>query len=316
MSSVNVPVYGFVEFRGLEKSGLAGIMSLLDIQSWRDLYGYMTAERAAEIRRLKERSGARMIARDEAEAALFGGAPAHSTPAAATKAQDIDESRLLAPRGSARPGDDLFQRVYRQEEIDQGVALNAAVILDDPRDIPRAMPALEAAARKAGLDVKAMTWLEASGIVGQSMNVLRMVLYAAVLIIFAVALVIINNAMVMATLQRVKEIGTMRAIGAQRRFVLAMVLIEVVTTGLLFGALGAGLGILLVHAVGWSGGIPATNDTMYFLFSGPALLPRLGTASLVISVAIVFAVSVLSALYPALLAMRVTPLQAMQSDED
>jgi ABC-type antimicrobial peptide transport system permease subunit len=55
---------------------------------------------------------------------------------------------------------------------------------------------------------------------------------------------------------------------------------------------------------------------MYFLFSGPALLPRLGTASLVISVAIVFAVSVLSALYPALLAMRVTPLQAMQSDED
>ena len=316
MSSVNVPVYGFVEFRGLEKSGLAGIMSLLDIQSWRDLYGYMTAERAAEIRRLKERSGARMIARDEAEAALFGGAPTPSTPAAATKAQDIDESRLLAPRGSARPGDDLFQRVYRQEEIDQGVALNAAVILDDPRDIPRAMPALEAAARKAGLDVKAMTWLEASGIVGQSMNVLRMVLYAAVLIIFAVALVIINNAMVMATLQRVKEIGTMRAIGAQRRFVLAMVLIEVVTTGLLFGALGAGLGILLVHAVGWSGGIPATNDTMYFLFSGPALLPRLGTASLVISVAIVFAVSVLSALYPALLAMRVTPLQAMQSDED
>jgi hypothetical protein len=313
---VNVPVYGFVEFRGLEKSGLAGIMSLLDIQSWRDLYGYMTAERAAEIRRLKERSGARMIARDEAEAALFGGAPDPAPSPAATRAQAIDESRLLAPRGAARAGDDLFQRVYRQEEIDQGVALNAAVILDDPRDIPRAMPALEAAARKAGLDVKAMTWLEASGIVGQSMNVLRMVLYAAVLIIFAVALVIINNAMVMATLQRVKEIGTMRAIGAQRRFVLAMVLIEVVTTGLLFGALGAALGILLVQVVGWSGGIPATNDTMYFLFSGPALLPRLGTASLVISVAIVFAVSVLSALYPALLAMRVTPLQAMQSDED
>jgi ABC-type antimicrobial peptide transport system permease subunit len=95
-----------------------------------------------------------------------------------------------------------------------------------------------------------------------------------------------------------------------------MVLVEVVTTGLLFGALGAALGILLVHGVGWSGGIPATNDTMYFLFSGPALLPRLGTASLAISVAIVFAVSVLSALYPALLAMRVTPLQAMQSDED
>jgi ABC-type antimicrobial peptide transport system permease subunit len=32
-------------------------------------------------------------------------------------------------------------------------------------------------------------------------------------------------------------------------------------------------------------------------------------------VAIVFAVSILSALYPAILAMRVTPIEAMQSDE-
>ena len=47
-----------------------------------------------------------------------------------------------------------------------------------------------------------------------------MVLNIAVLIIFVVALVIINNAMVMATLQRVREIGTLRAVGAQRRFIL------------------------------------------------------------------------------------------------
>ena len=92
------------------------------------------------------------------------------------------------------------------------------------------------------MEVKAVTWLEASGIVGQSMRLLRMVLYLAVLIIFAVALVIINNAMVMATLQRVKEIGTMRAIGAQRRFVLVLVVVEVVTTGLVFGGLGARAG--------------------------------------------------------------------------
>jgi ABC-type antimicrobial peptide transport system permease subunit len=142
-----------------------------------------------------------------------------------------------------------------------------------------------------------------------------MVLYLAVLIIFAVALVIINNAMVMATLQRVKEIGTMRAIGAQGRFVLVLVVVEVIATGLAFGAAGSLLGILVVKIIGWTGGIAATNDTMYFLFSGPALLPRLGTTSLVTAVVIVFLVSILSALYPALLAMRVTPLEAMQSDE-
>jgi ABC-type lipoprotein release transport system permease subunit len=313
VSSVNVPVYGFVEFRGLERSALAGMMSVLDIHSWRDLYGYLTPERAAEIRALKARAGVAAVAREDAEAALFGGGEV--APERAASSQAIDEGRLLAG-GNGRQGQgDLFQRTYAQADTDAGVALNAAVILDDPRRIAETMPRLVEAAARAGIKVKAVTWLEASGIVGQSMGLLRMVLYLAVLIIFAVALVIINNAMVMATLQRVKEIGTMRAIGAQRRFVLGLVVVEVVTTGLVFGGLGALVGILLVHVVGWAGGIAATNDTMYFLFSGPALLPRLGTASLLTSVAIVFLVSTLSALYPALLAMRVTPVEAMQSDD-
>jgi ABC-type lipoprotein release transport system permease subunit len=315
VNSVNVPVHGFVEFRGLERSALAGMMSVMDVHSWRDLYGYLTPERAAEIRKLKERAGATSIAREDAEAALFGGGGGGDAAAPTAAPQAIDESKLLGTMGARQMRDELFQRRYGQAETDQGVALNAAVILEDPRRIAETMPRLVEAARQAGIEVKAMTWLEASGIVGQSMRLLRMVLYLAVLIIFAVALVIINNAMVMATLQRVKEIGTMRAIGAQRRFVLVLVVVEVVTTGLVFGGLGAGLGILLVHVVGWTGGIAATNDTMYFLFSGPALIPRLGTASLLSSVAIVFAVSILSALYPAVLAMRVTPIEAMQSDE-
>ncbi len=313
VNSVNVPVYGFVEFRGLERSALAGMMSVLDIHTWRDLYGYLTPERSAEIRKLKERAGATLVAREDAEATLFGGGD--PAPVQVAMPAAIDETALLAGSNGKLAREDLFRRRYSPAETDAGVALNAAVILDDPRRIAETMPKLVEAAAKAGMKVKAVTWLDASGIVGQSMGLLRMVLYLAVLIIFAVALVIINNAMVMATLQRVKEIGTMRAIGAQRRFVLVLVVVEVVTTGLVFGGLGAALGILVVHAIGWTGGIAATNDTMYFLFSGPALIPRLGTSSLVTSVAIVFLVSILSALYPAVLAMRVTPLEAMQSDD-
>ena len=67
---------------------------------------------------------------------------------------------------------------------------------------------------KLGLQVAG--WEEASGLIGQFIVVLRVVLYIAIFIIFLVALVIINNSMVMATLERVTEIGTMRAIGAQQ----------------------------------------------------------------------------------------------------
>ena len=148
MNSVNVPVYGFVEFHGLENSALAGMMSVIDLHSWRDLYGYLTPERAAEIRKLKDRAGATMVSREDAEAALFGGG--RSRPGAVGGRPAPSTSRRCSPASSGKQSrQDLFQRRYTQAEIDAGVALNAAVILDDPR-ANRARPCrswCEAAAR-------------------------------------------------------------------------------------------------------------------------------------------------------------------------
>jgi ABC-type antimicrobial peptide transport system permease subunit len=107
----------------------------------------------------------------------------------------------------------------------------------------------------------------------------------------------------------------MRAIGTQRRFVVVMLLVEIATIGLIFGLGGALLGGGAVALIRAAGGIPATNDMLYFLFAGPALLPRLGAFAVGTSLGIVLIVSILSALYPALLAMRVTPVEAMATEE-
>jgi len=311
MSSVNVKVYGFVEFRGLEKSTVAGIMSLMDLVSWRDLYGYLTAERAAEIRAIKQGVGARDVSRDRAEAELFGAAPAAAEMAQAVRIDDP----VLSGVAKKNADDELFSRVYSQAEIDGGVALNAALTLRDPSRLRETARDVRAALESAGLKMKVVDWQQASGMVGQFVSLARIILYTAVFIIFAVALVIINNAMVMATLQRVKEIGTIRAIGAQKRFVLSMLLLETTAVGVAFGAAGAALGAGVVWLIRVRGGIPATNDQLNFFYSGPSLMPRLGTASLGVSLVIVMVVSVLSGIYPALLATRVTPLEAMQSDD-
>ena len=104
----------------------------------------------------------------------------------------------------------------------------------------------------------------------------RMVLSVAMLIIFVVALVIINNAMVMATLQRVQEIGTLRAVGAQRRFILGMLVIEAMVIGAIFGSAGRVLvGAGIVGLLGQVG-IPAFSDVWTFFFSGPAPASRPG----------------------------------------
>ncbi len=97
----------------------------------------------------------------------------------------------------------------------------------------------------AGLSMKVVDWQKAAGLVGQFILVIRGVLYVAILIIFVVAVVIINNSMVMATMERVTEIGTMRAIGAGRRLVLIMFMLETMVLGGLAGLLGAYLPVLL-----------------------------------------------------------------------
>jgi ABC-type lipoprotein release transport system permease subunit len=210
---------------------------------------------------------------------------------------------------------ELFSRVHSQQEIDAGVALNAAVILHDPSRAPESLRAVRSALAAAHMDMKVVDWQQASGVVGQFVSLARIILYTAVLIIFAVALVIINNAMVMATLQRVKEIGTLRAIGAQKRFVLSMLLLETSVVGIVFGFVGALLGAAVVWLIRVRGGIPATNEQLYFFYSGPSLIPRLGAASLVGSLVVVMVVSIASGIYPALIATRVSPLDAMQSDD-
>ena len=176
------------------------------------------------------------------------------------------------------------------------------------------IPLIEKQGEKDGLKLKAISWQESAGLIGNFINLARGVLNVAILIIFTVALVIINNALVMATLERVREIGTLRAIGAQKRFILSMLVVEAIVIGLLFGGLGAAVGAILVKVIS-AVGIPAKSDVQFFFFSGPRLRPFLNPVSVGLAFFIVIFVATVSSFYPAWLAMRVTPRQAMQEEE-
>src|SRR6185369_9460150 len=87
VQSVNVPVYGTFQFQGLEKSTLAGALNIMDLVSFRELYGFLTGDRLAEIKQLQQAAGAHEVSRENAEAELFGSAPAAA-----------DEAKPKAPR--------------------------------------------------------------------------------------------------------------------------------------------------------------------------------------------------------------------------
>jgi ABC-type antimicrobial peptide transport system permease subunit len=311
VQSVNVKVYGTYNFEGLEKSPLASGLSLMDLMSFRDLYGFLTTDKAEELKELQKESGAKTISRENAEADLFGEGRqviAEATPGV------IDESKELGGNARKLRNEDLTRRVYTDQELQSGVVLHAAIILKDPTKIDQTILDIDRISKEQNLNIKGISWQKAAGLLGQFILVAKGALFFVVAIIFVIAMIIINNAMMMATLQRIQTIGTLRAIGAQRAFVLTMVLIETVALGIAFGCAGmaAGSGIM-----GWlhSSGIAAWNDYSYFFFSGPKLLPVLTAGNLIAALVIIVLISTLSTLTPAVLAMRISPLRAMQSDE-
>ncbi len=312
VQSLNLKIWGTFQFKGLEKSALSGNINLMDLVSFRELYGYLSSDKKAEIDAIKKEAGTKEIDRSRAEEELFGSASrrivAEATPGL------IDEKENFKGNAKALRNEDLVKRVYDPSEIPRGVVLDAAIILKDPTRIQQTMQEIRAVSDREHLGLRVVSWREAAGLLGQFILLARVVLYFAVGIIFVVAMVIINNAVMMATLQRTAEVGTMRAIGAQRGFILSMVLVETLTLGLVFGALGAGLGTGVVSAL-HAFGIPARNETLYFFFSGPRLHPVLSVTNIVAALVIVIVVTTLSTLYPAFIATRVPPVRAMQTDE-
>jgi ABC-type lipoprotein release transport system permease subunit len=299
LRSVNLKIWGTYAFEGLESSDLAGALSLVDLSTFRDLYGQRTAELDAELLAMKKDVGAAQLSREEAEAALFGGEEAAAPEEAPAPAPGRDEAEAAAAPVAAGGGE-------------SDLVLSAAVLLKDPERIEQTLAAINA--RGDELKLQAVDWQRAAGLIGQFVWVIRGVLTIAILIIFAVAIVIINNSMVMATLERVAEIGTMRAIGAKKGFVTLMIILETTVLGILAGGIGT---LAAAAVVSWlhRAGIPAGNDILVFLFAGPKLFPTVSAENMALGIVATVVVSVAATLYPARLATAIQPVVAMQGKE-
>jgi len=122
VKSVNVKVYGTFTFTGIEKSPLAGTMSLMDLMSFRDLYGYLTSDNNEELKQMKAATAAKEIPREGAEDAMFGEG---NTVIAEATAGVIDEKKELSGVAKTLRQEDLVRRVYNQSEVEGGVVLTA-----------------------------------------------------------------------------------------------------------------------------------------------------------------------------------------------
>jgi ABC-type antimicrobial peptide transport system permease subunit len=118
------------------------------------------------------------------------------------------------------------------------------------------------------------------------------------------------NTLWLAIRERTPEIGTLRAIGMQRRAVAALFLIEALLLGLFGSSAGAAIGLgtgYLIAALR----IPASDGFRTLLGMGETLDFAVEPMALVKAVAAITLTTTLVSLFPSLLAARLKPVTAI-----
>jgi putative ABC transport system permease protein len=139
--------------------------------------------------------------------------------------------------------------------------------------------------------------------VTQVLGILQLVLAAIAGISLLVGGIGIMNIMLVSVTERIREIGLRKAVGAKRRDILIQFLIEAATLGLGGGALGIGVGWLIVKIMS----IIATN--LGFSFTA-----ALSGNAIALAVGVAIGIGLISGLYPAIRAAQLDPIESLRHE--
>ena len=108
----------------------------------------------------------------------------------------------------------------------------------------------------------------------------------------------IMNIMLASVIERTREIGIRRAIGAKRRQIISQFLIETVVLSIIGGLIGIGMGVLVPSLITYFAGMPTVITAV----------------SIVLPLVISFGVGIIFGLYPAVRAAKVDPIVALRHE--
>lgn len=177
--------------------------------------------------------------------------------------------------------------------------------LKDGRDAD----AVAADLAKAGFDLKTASWSQASSFFAGVADILQAVIWGITALIFLVVALIMTNTLIINILERTGEIGTYRALGADKGFVSAIFVWESLVLNLAAAGVGVVLSLALILALG--GGIQLPDLVSQYLVGGGPLRLSPDPVPIAGGLGLVLAVAFLATLYPTRVAVSVSPLKAM-----
>lgn len=215
--------------------------------------------------------------------------------------------------GSTADFDNILGDTTLRDELnktDDGAWQFVLMKLKNPLTEKKLMEKLEAECEARGLSVQVMDWRHAAASYSQSIEGIGLVFNMLVIILAVVVFIIIMNTMTVSVIERTGEIGTMRAIGAEKRFVRSLFYAEAVSLTCVSSLAGICLSFVCM-AVFNALGITVTNSIAKMILGG-GLLHFTPTLPIIVTTFVVAILgSVVSNFYPVSSALRITPLKAL-----
>lgn len=141
-------------------------------------------------------------------------------------------------------------------------------------------------------------------------NVIRMIdlmTLGVKVILIAVVLISVLNVMMMSVYERVREIGTLAAMGTRPGRIMALFVAEGFSLGLAGALAGTGVGLAILWILNLTGVSVTFGQNQIF-----TLAPTIAAAEVVSACLIVIGVSIVASLQPAAKAARLNPVEALR----
>ena len=185
--------------------------------------------------------------------------------------------------------------------------------LENPRADKKVVAELNKRFKEEGLNAQAMDWKKAAFSYSGTVDGIGFIFNLLIIILAVVVFIIIMNTMVVSVIERTSEIGTMRAIGAEKKFVKKLFYSEAVILTSLSSLAGI-IFAFICMAIFNSFNIAITNSIAKMILGG-GLLHFSPTPGIIITTILVALLgSIISNRYPVKSALKITPIKALSKE--
>ena len=224
-----------------------------------------------------------------------------------------DDTSIL---GSTDDFDSILGDTSLRDELnktDDGSWQYVIAKLNNPYADKKIVAALNKRFKEEGLNAQAMDWKKAALSYSGTVEGIGFIFNLLIIILAVVVFIIIMNTMVVSVIERTSEIGTMRAIGAEKKFVKKLFYSEAViltTFSALAGIIFAFICMLIFNSLN----IALTNSIAKMILGGGLLHFTPTPAIIITTILVALFGSILSNMYPVKSALRITPIKALSKE--